>query len=138
MSFTLATIQQEAEAFAKKYLQKGRVVAFYAKMGVGKTTFIKELCHALQVVDTINSPTFAIVNEYNTVTNDTLYHFDFYRIKDIHEAVDFGAEEYFYSGNICLIEWPELVEPLLPDDCLIVEIKLLANDERELMIKNEK
>jgi len=137
MSFTLETIEQEAEAFAKKYLQEGRVVAFYAKMGVGKTTFIKALCKVLQVTDTINSPTFAIVNEYNTVTNDTLYHFDFYRIKDIHEAVDFGAEEYFYSGNICLVEWPELVEAILPDDCLEVEIKLLENDERELVVKNK-
>lgn len=136
MSFTIKTIRQEAESFAVKYLQEGRVVAFYAKMGVGKTTFIKELCQVLQVTDTINSPTFAIVNEYNTATNNTLYHFDFYRIKDIHEAVDFGAEEYFYSGSTCLIEWPELVEPILPDDCLMVEIKLLENDERELVIKN--
>ena len=136
MSFTLNTIRQEAEAFAEKYLQEGRVVAFYAKMGVGKTTFIKELCDVLQVTDTINSPTFAIVNEYSTATDKTLYHFDFYRIKDVHEAVDFGAEEYFYSANTCLIEWPELVEPLLPDDCLKVEIELLENDERELIVKN--
>lgn len=136
MSFTLETIRQEAEAFAEKYLQEGRVVAFYAKMGVGKTTFIKELCQVLQVVDTINSPTFAIVNEYSTATDNTLYHFDFYRIKDVHEAVDFGAEEYFYSGSTCLIEWPELVEQILPDDCLEVEIKLLDNDERELIVKN--
>jgi tRNA threonylcarbamoyladenosine biosynthesis protein TsaE len=137
MGFTLETIRQEAEAFANEYLQEGRVVAFYAKMGVGKTTFIKELCNVLQVVDTINSPTFAIVNEYSTATNGTLYHFDFYRIKDIHEAVDFGAEEYFYSGNTCLIEWPELVEPILPDDYLEVEIRLLENDERELVIKDK-
>lgn len=136
MSFTLETIRQEAEAFAEKYLQEGRVVAFYAKMGVGKTTFIKELCDVLKVVDTINSPTFAIVNEYNTADDKAVYHFDFYRIKDIHEAVDFGAEEYFYSGSNCLIEWPELVEALLPDDCLEVEIKLLDNDERELVVKN--
>lgn len=136
MSFTLETIRQEAKTFVDKYLQEGRVVAFYAKMGVGKTTFIKELCQVLQVTDTINSPTFAIVNEYNTATDNTLYHFDFYRIKDIHEAVDFGAEEYFYSGNTCLIEWPELVEQILPDDCLMVEIKLLENDERELVIRN--
>lgn len=136
MSFTIKTIRQEAEAFAEKYLKEGRVIAFYAKMGVGKTTFIKELCDVLQVTDTINSPTFAIVNEYNTANDKTLFHFDFYRIKDIHEAIDFGAEEYFYSGNICLIEWPELVEPLLPDNCLVVEIKLLPNDERELVVKN--
>lgn len=134
MSFTLTTIRQEAEAFVKQYLQEGRVVAFYAKMGVGKTTFIKELCDVLGVIDPINSPTFAIVNEYNTEVGDQLFHFDFYRIKDIQEAVDFGAEEYFYSGETCLIEWPELVEAMLPEDCLRVEIKLLDNDERELTI----
>lgn len=137
MSFTLETIKQEAKKFAEKYLQEGRVVAFYAKMGVGKTTFIKELCDVLQVVDTINSPTFAIVNEYNTADSKAVYHFDFYRIKDIHEAVDFGAEEYFYSGSNCLIEWPELIEPLLPEDCLKVEIKLLDNDEREIVVLND-
>lgn len=137
MSFTLETIRQEAEAFVNTYLQEGRVVTFHAKMGVGKTTFIKEICSVLQVVDTINSPTFAIVNEYSTATDKTLYHFDFYRIKDVMEAVDFGAEDYFYSGNTCLIEWPELVEQILPDDCLEVEIKLLDNDERELIIKNK-
>lgn len=136
MSFTLDTIRQEAEAFVKQYLQEGRVVAFYAKMGVGKTTFIKEICEVMEVVDPINSPTFAIVNEYNTTSDRRLFHFDFYRIKDIHEAVDFGAEEYFYSGHPCLIEWPELVEPMLPEDCLRVEIKLLDNDERELVVLN--
>lgn len=134
MSFTLETIRKEAQSFADTYLKEGRVVAFYAKMGVGKTTFIKELCDVLQVVDTINSPTFAIVNEYSTATDDLLYHFDFYRINDIQEAVDFGAEEYFYSGHTCLIEWPELVEQMLPDDCLKVEIRLLDNDERELLV----
>ena len=136
MSFTLKTIRQEAETFVEKYLQEGRVVAFYAKMGVGKTTFIKEICDVMGVIDPINSPTFAIVNEYNTNKRSRLFHFDFYRIKDIHEAVDFGAEEYFYSGYPCLIEWPELVEPMLPDNCLKVEIQLLDNDERELIIKN--
>ncbi len=136
MSFTLDTIQQEAEKFVKKYLQEGRVVAFYAEMGVGKTTFIKALCDVLQVVDTINSPTFAIVNEYSTANDGMVYHFDFYRIKELREAVDFGAEEYFYSGNTCLIEWPEMVEPLLPDDCLKVNIKLLDNGEREITVHN--
>ncbi len=134
MSFTLDTIRQEAKAFVEKYLQETRVVAFYAKMGVGKTTFIKELCGVLGVTDPINSPTFAIVNEYNTQDGKQLYHFDFYRIKDIHEAVDFGAEDYFYSGNTCLIEWPELVEPMLPEDVLKVSLELLDNDERVLKI----
>ena len=135
MSFTLDNIRQEAEAFVKKYLQKGRVVAFYANMGVGKTTFIKEICEVLEVIDPINSPTFAIVNEYNTAQGEELYHFDFYRIKNIQEAVDFGAEEYFYSGNTCLIEWPELIEEILPEDCLKVKIEITENNERILIVE---
>ncbi len=135
MSFTLNTIRQEAETFVREYLQEGRVVAFYANMGVGKTTFIKEICEVLEVVDPINSPTFAIVNEYNTAIGNELYHFDFYRIKNIQEAIDFGAEEYFYSGNTCLIEWPELISDILPEDCLKVKIELTDNDERRLIIE---
>lgn len=134
MGFTLENIRKEAELFANKYLKEGRVVAFYAKMGVGKTTFIKELCRVMKVVDPINSPTFAIVNEYNTEDNNTLYHFDFYRIDNVMEAVDFGAEEYFYSGHNCLIEWPELVEEILPEDCLKVKIELLDDDSRQITV----
>lgn len=134
MGFTLENIREEAELFANKYLKEGRVVAFYAKMGVGKTTFIKELCKVLKVVDPINSPTFAIVNEYNTKEDKILYHFDFYRIDNVMEAVDFGAEEYFYSGHNCLIEWPELVEEILPEDCLKIKIELLDDDSRQITI----
>ncbi|MCD8296181.1 MAG: tRNA (adenosine(37)-N6)-threonylcarbamoyltransferase complex ATPase subunit type 1 TsaE [Prevotella sp.] len=101
-----------------------RVFAFYGKMGAGKTTFIKAICECLGVEDVITSPTFAIVNEYSSyTTGDTLYHFDFYRIKRIDEVYDLGYEEYFYSGNICFIEWPELIEDLLPENTLKVYIE---------------
>ncbi len=135
MSFALENIEDEAKAFVKQYLQAPRVIAFYAPMGAGKTTFIRALCRVLQVTDTVNSPTFAIVNEYSTAQEEALYHFDFYRIKSIDEALDFGTEEYLYSQSTCLIEWPELIEPLLPEDVLKVEIKLLENDQRELEVK---
>ena len=107
--------------------EKGLVIAFYGKMGAGKTTFIKALCEELGVEDVITSPTFAIVNEYSLPLGGklegTLYHFDFYRIKKIEEVYDMGYEDYFYSGNLCLIEWPELIEDLLPEDALRVTIE---------------
>ena len=98
-----------------------RVFAFYGSMGAGKTTFIKAICEQLGVEDVITSPTFAIVNEYET--NDRpIFHFDFYRIKRLEEVYDMGYEDYFYSGSICFIEWPELIEELLPDDAVRVTI----------------
>ena len=100
----------------------GKVFAFYGKMGAGKTTFIKAICEELGVNDVITSPTFAIVNEY-TADNDTpIYHFDFYRIKKLEEVYDMGYEDYFYSGNLCLLEWAELIEDILPEDVTKVTI----------------
>lgn len=99
-----------------------RVFALYGKMGVGKTTFTKAVCQALGVTDAVNSPTFAIVNEYETADGKPVYHFDFYRIKHLAEAQDMGCDDYFYSGYLCLIEWPELIEPLLPEDAVRVDI----------------
>jgi tRNA threonylcarbamoyladenosine biosynthesis protein TsaE len=116
----LDTIREAAREFIS-LIGERRVIAFYGKMGSGKTTFIKALCEELGVNDVITSPTFAIVNDY-TANEESIYHFDFYRIKKLEEVYDMGFEEYFYSGNYCFIEWPELVEPLLPDDTLRVSI----------------
>jgi tRNA threonylcarbamoyladenosine biosynthesis protein TsaE len=111
------------------------VFAFRGKMGAGKTTFIKAICEALGVVDVINSPTFAIVNEYRSETTAALiYHFDFYRINTISEAYNMGAEDYFNSGALCLIEWPEKIEPLLPDDTVFVDIEEQEDGSRTISL----
>lgn len=118
-----------------------RVFAFYGQMGVGKTTFLKQLCSEMGTSDVVNSPTFAIVNVYELNGEDArrfgseLYHFDCYRIKDIREAQDFGAEEYLYSGNYCFIEWPEMIDALLPDDVVKITIAPQANGDRQLTIE---
>ena len=98
-----------------------KVFAFYGKMGAGKTTFIKAVCEELGIEDVITSPTFAIINEYSG-KDDTIYHFDFYRIKKLEEVYDMGYEDYFYSGALCFIEWPELIEEVLPEDAVKVQI----------------
>lgn len=110
------------------------VFAFYGKMGAGKTTFIKALCKALGVEDEVNSPTFAIVNEYRSATTaELIYHFDFYRIKKIEEVYDMGYEDYFYCGAVCLIEWPELAENLLPEDTVRIRIEEQPDGSRRLV-----
>ncbi|MBB6499549.1 tRNA (adenosine(37)-N6)-threonylcarbamoyltransferase complex ATPase subunit type 1 TsaE [Pedobacter cryoconitis] len=106
-----------------------KIFAFEGEMGAGKTTFIKVLCEKLGVRDVVSSPTFSIVNEY-AAANQVIYHFDFYRIKNLQEVFDIGYEEYFYSGNICLIEWPERIRELLPENYTEVEIKTLSPDKR--------
>lgn len=124
-----------------------RVLAFYGKMGAGKTTFIKALCEELGVEDVITSPTFAIVNEYTAGNaagaaigineGDPIYHFDFYRIKKLEEVYDMGYEEYFYGGDLCLMEWPELIEELLPDDALRINIAECPDGTREISFSNQ-
>ena len=109
------------------------VIAFYGSMGAGKTTLIKNLCHRMGVTDEVNSPTFAIVNEYVTEEGDSVYHFDFYRIKKLEEAYDIGYENYFFSGNLCLIEWPEMIEPLLPEKYIRVKIKQGETDDERVI-----
>lgn len=111
------------------------VFAFYGSMGAGKTTFIKAVCEELGVEDVITSPTFAIVNEYRSATIDELiYHFDFYRIKKLDEVYDMGYEDYFYSGALCFIEWPELIEELLPTDAVKVNITVGEDGCRKVVV----
>lgn len=117
-----------------KFMDKGNLFAFYGKMGSGKTTFIKSICEELGVTDAINSPTFAIVNEYEDRDGDTIYHFDFYRIKSIAEVYNMGYEEYLYGEAYCFMEWPELVEELLPEECIRVDIVENADSTRTVKI----
>lgn len=119
---SLDCIKESAQQFIDN-MGKGNVFAFYGKMGAGKTTFIKAICECLDVEDVITSPTFAIVNEYySNKLQDSIYHFDFYRIKKLEEVYDMGYEDYFYSHRLCFLEWPELVEELLPKDAVKVTI----------------
>lgn len=121
ITFYEQDIQQAAAQFVAA-MGTSTVFAFYGKMGAGKTTFIKALCRELGVQDTVNSPTFAIVNEYEAGDGLPVFHFDFYRIKRLAEAYDMGCDEYFYSGRPCFIEWPELIENILPQDTVRVHI----------------
>ena len=119
----LEDIRNAARQFVDN-MGNGNVFAFYGKMGAGKTTFIKAVCEELGVDDVITSPTFAIVNEYRAEpSGELIYHFDFYRIKKIEEVYDMGSEDYFYSGALYFIEWPELIEELLPGDATCVRIE---------------
>ncbi|MEE1120927.1 MAG: tRNA (adenosine(37)-N6)-threonylcarbamoyltransferase complex ATPase subunit type 1 TsaE [Prevotella sp.] len=135
MTLTITNIDN-INITVKKFISaigENKVIAFYGKMGAGKTTFIKALCEELGVRDVITSPTFAIVNEYNASTQ-SIFHFDFYRIKKIEEVYDMGYEDYIYSGNLCLIEWPELIEELLPEDTLRVTIEQNADNTRTITL----
>lgn len=113
------------------------VFALYGKMGAGKTTFIKALCQELGVEDVVTSPTFAVINEYRSdIAGELIYHFDFYRIKKLEEVYDMGYEDYFYSGALCFIEWPELVEKLLPGNTIKVTIEEQEDGSRRLTMEN--
>lgn len=125
MKITIQSLDSIREA-AREFIEnmgKGHVFAFYGKMGAGKTTFIKAICEELGVQDVITSPTFAIVNDYTSAKDGShIFHFDFYRIKKLEEVYDMGYEDYFYSGSLCFIEWPELIEEILPGDAVKVTI----------------
>jgi tRNA threonylcarbamoyladenosine biosynthesis protein TsaE len=123
-------IREAAREFIQ-HIGEHRVFAFYGEMGAGKTTFIKAICEELGVEDVITSPTFAIVNEY-TSSDGSIYHFDFYRIKKLEEVYDMGFEDYFYSGALCFIEWPELIEEVLPEDAVKVNITENADGSRKI------
>ena len=127
---SLADINEAAKTFVEN-MGDGNVFAFYGKMGAGKTTFVKAVCECLGVEDVITSPTFAIVNEYTSATTgDAIYHFDFYRIKKLEEVYDMGYEDYFYGGSLCFLEWPELIEDLLPEDATKVTIEETEDGSR--------
>lgn len=137
MEIRISNIDHIREA-ARQFIENigdHRVFAFYGKMGAGKTTFIKAVCEELGVEDVITSPTFAIVNEYSTDSSllspdSSIFHFDFYRIKKLEEVYDMGFEDYFYSGSLCFIEWPELIEEVLPEDAVKVNIAENADGSR--------
>ena len=113
---------------------ENKVFAMFGPMGVGKTTFVKAVCEILGVEDTITSPTFAIVNEYQTNTGDQIFHFDFYRIRKVEEVYDMGYEDYVYSGAVCFLEWPELIEELLPEDAVRVTLSEEENGTRTITL----
>ena len=136
MNITINDIAHIGEA-ARQFVEAigdRRVFAFYGSMGAGKTTFIKAICEQLGVTDVITSPTFAIVNEYEAPSG-AVYHFDFYRIKRLEEVYDMGYEDYFYSGSLCFIEWPELIEELLPGDAVRVTITEQPDGTRAVSIQ---
>ena len=133
---SLQGIDAAAAEFAAALADK-RIVAFYGSMGAGKTTFISALCRYFGAEDDVCSPTFTIVNEYRAADGDSIFHFDFYRIESLREAMDIGFGEYLYSGSLCLIEWPEKVEELLPEETLNVRITASEDGRRTIEIDND-
>ncbi len=135
LTYTLAELDKAA-SWLLTQVGEHKVLAFYGPMGAGKTTLIKEVCQALRVTDNVTSPTFALINEYHTGDYEKVFHFDFYRIKNLEEAYDLGYNEYFESGSLCLVEWPELVEELLPDDTTLrIHLSVPSNDERAIYLR---
>lgn len=126
----------EIDEVAKELLPQinSNIVLLNGEMGAGKTTMIKALCKALKCPDVVSSPTFSLINEYRTVDHKPLYHFDCYRIENEEEAYDFGAEEYLYSGHLCLIEWSENIQSLLPENCSLVTLEKVDSTSRKITL----
>lgn len=136
MKWTINKLEEINDVASKflDYVGDKTIFALYGPMGVGKTTFVKAIAASLGVTDDVSSPTFAIVNEYRTKNNEAVYHFDFYRVNNISEALDFGYEEYFFSGSRCFIEWPEKIEELLPEGIVNCYFSENADGSRELSV----
>jgi len=132
IKFTIEQLESVAQQIIAQ--QPNKVILFHGEMGVGKTTLIKQLCKELGVLDATSSPTFSLVNEYETTTNQIVYHFDFYRLKNEMEALDMGADDYFYSGNWCFIEWAEKIPNLIPEHHSVITIELLPDGKRHLKL----
>jgi tRNA threonylcarbamoyladenosine biosynthesis protein TsaE len=132
IEFTIEQLESVAQQIIAQQPQK--VILFHGEMGVGKTTLIKQLCKTLGVLEATSSPTFSLVNEYEISNNQLVYHFDFYRLKNEMEALDMGADDYFYSGNWCFIEWAEKIPNLIPDEHSVITIELLPDGKRQLQL----
>ena len=131
--FSVDEIQDNAKKIAQQKLPK--IIVFDGKMGAGKTTLIKHIVAELGVIDTISSPTFSLVNEYQTSENKIIYHFDLYRLKNQIEAFDMGIEDYLYSGNQCFVEWPDLISDLIPKNHAVISIEVLEDQRRRIKLK---
>jgi tRNA threonylcarbamoyladenosine biosynthesis protein TsaE len=133
VNFSLDNINEAAKTFLTAIGEK-KVIALHGQMGAGKTTFVHAICDILKVTDTISSPTFSIINEYNSAEGKVIYHLDLYRLKDDQEAINAGVEDCFYSGNLCLVEWPEITPALFPDDTMHCYLLVSGEKERKLVI----
>ena len=131
--FTLPQIQTAAVTFLRE-VKNHNVIAFHGEMGAGKTTFVHAVCDELGVQNAVSSPTFSIINEYTTAAGKTIYHLDLYRLKSAEEAINAGVEDCFYSGNLCLVEWPEIAPSIFPENTLHAHIQIKGNNQRLLQI----
>lgn len=132
--FTLPQIQSAAAKFLAA-IKNSNVIALHGEMGAGKTTFVHAVCNELGVANAVSSPTFSIINEYTTAAGNTIYHLDLYRLKSVEEAINAGVEDCFYSGNLCLVEWPEIAPSIFPENTLHAYIEIAGNIERRLVIR---
>ena len=132
--FTLPQIQSAAAAFLAA-IKNSNVIGLHGEMGAGKTTFVHAVCNELGVANAVSSPTFSIINEYTTAEGATIYHLDLYRLKSVEEAIHAGVEDCFYSGNLCLVEWPEIAPSIFPENTLHAYIEIAGDDERRLVVR---